>query len=112
MKKNHLFFAGALLLTALLFTRCLKEEALYEEQQNSSDSLFTGSIDSLDCRDTINTGSLTVLNAAQNVSITIRYYGGNGEAFKGDSVYSTGVEGLTAILDADTFAIGGYFGAY
>ncbi len=66
----------------------------------------TGIISSLDCTGATNTGSLVAGMAASGVSSSISYTGGNGGAHNGQTVSSTGVSGLTAILGSGSFANG------
>jgi len=65
-----------------------------------------GTISSLDCISASVNGALTAYSAASGVSVTITYTGGNGLAYNGQTVSSTGVTGLTASLPAGTFAVG------
>ncbi len=66
-----------------------------------------GTIASINCSaGGSNTGTLTVLQSASGVSSIISYTGGGGGTHNGQTVTSTGVTGLTAILAAGTFAIG------
>jgi hypothetical protein len=73
---------------------------------SSDDSSATGSIISLNCTETTNTGTLTQGTAASGVSISVPYTGGNGGPHNGQTVTSTGVTGLTAELVAGNFATG------
>jgi formylglycine-generating enzyme required for sulfatase activity len=63
-------------------------------------------ISSLDCNSASNTGSLSVGAAASGVSSSMPYTGGNGGAYSGQTISSTGVSGLTASLVAGNFAMG------
>jgi uncharacterized protein (TIGR02145 family) len=65
-----------------------------------------GSISSLNCSSVTNTGTLTSGTAASGVSSSVPYSGGNGGAFTGQTVNSTGVTGLTATLASGTFVNG------
>jgi uncharacterized protein (TIGR02145 family) len=65
-----------------------------------------GSINSIDCGSANNNGTLTSGIAASGLSSIVPYTGGNGGAHNGQTVASTGVTGLTAILSAGTFANG------
>lgn len=65
-----------------------------------------GSITSLDCNNATTNGTLTFWTAANGVSSTVPYTGGNGVAHNGQTVTSTGVAGLTATLPAGNFATG------
>ncbi len=69
-------------------------------------NLPIGTITVLSCVTATNTGTLTSGTAANGVSSSISYTGGNGGTHNGQSVTSTGVTGLTATLAAGTFAIG------
>jgi uncharacterized protein (TIGR02145 family) len=75
--------------------RCLKEAAL-----------VPGSITMLNCIASTPTGTLTQGVEASGVSSTVPYSGGNGGAHTGQTVASTGVNGLTATLSAGSFANG------
>ena len=65
-----------------------------------------GSINTLDCGNATNTGTLTAGTAANGVSSTLAYTGGNGGTHSGQTVNSTGVTGLTATLAAGSMANG------
>lgn len=65
-----------------------------------------GSINALNCASAVNNGILTFGDTANGVSSIIPYTGGNGGTHNGQIVTSTGVNGLTATLVADTFANG------
>jgi len=65
-----------------------------------------GTITSLNCGSSNNSGTLISGNAASGVSSNIPYTGGNGGLYNGQTVSSTGVTGLTATLNAGTFANG------
>ena len=65
-----------------------------------------GSINTLDCGNATNNGTLTAGTAANGVSSTLAYTGGNGGTHSGQTVNSTGVTGLTATLAAGSVANG------
>ncbi len=65
-----------------------------------------GTITSIDCSGATNNGTLYRGIAASGVSSTISYTGGNGGAYNGQTLSSTGVTGLTATLAAGNFASG------
>jgi uncharacterized protein (TIGR02145 family) len=67
---------------------------------------ITGRVGSVDCEAATHTGTLTAGVAASDVSTDISYTGGNGSFYKGQTVSSTGVTGLTATLAAGTLASG------
>jgi hypothetical protein len=67
---------------------------------------ITGRVGSVYCEAATQTGTLTAGFAANNVSTDISYTGGNGSFYKGQTVTSTGVTGLTATLAAGTFVSG------
>ncbi len=69
-------------------------------------SLPLGTITALDCGSATNNGTLTEGEPASGVSSEISYTGGNGGTHNGQTVNSTGVTGLTATLNAGTFANG------
>jgi uncharacterized protein (TIGR02145 family) len=76
--------------------RCIKDAG----------SQTTGSINTLDCGNANIIGTLEEGTAASGVSIDIDYTGGNGGAYSGQSISSTGVTGLTAQLSGGNFANG------
>jgi uncharacterized protein (TIGR02145 family) len=76
--------------------RCIKDAG----------SQTTGSINTLDCGNANIIGTLEEGTAASGVSIDINYTGGNGGAYSGQSISSTGVTGLTAQLSGGNFANG------
>ena len=63
-------------------------------------------ITSLDCAGAIKNGVLVRAIEATGVSSVIGYGGGDGSAYSGQTIPSTGVTGLTATLAAGNFAIG------
>ena len=65
-----------------------------------------GSITAFNCGNATNIGNLTAGIAANGVSSSIPYTGGNGGTHNGQTVTSTGVTGLTATLSAGSFANG------
>jgi hypothetical protein len=65
-----------------------------------------GFINSIDCGNATNNGTLTSGTAASGVSSLVPYTGGNGGTHNGQTVNSTGVTGLTATLAAGSFANG------
>jgi uncharacterized protein (TIGR02145 family) len=65
-----------------------------------------GTIASLDCSGAIHNGLLTSGVAAVNVNSVLSYTGGNGGSFNGQTVNSTGVTGLSALLTAGNFSNG------
>jgi uncharacterized protein (TIGR02145 family) len=66
--------------------------------------VVAGSINQLNCGSPTNTGTLTQGVSAAGVSSSVSYSGGNGGNHSGQSVGSTGVGGLTAILAAGAFS--------
>lgn len=108
MKIKNIYVAGALVFIALLFSQCLKEDDLLDENYNEvavpSD---IGKIQTLECISAKQNGILLSRRlAAVDVSTEIEYTGGNGGVYPGDTVYSTGVTGLTAISQAGRFSEG------
>jgi len=69
-------------------------------------NLAAAVVSSLDCGGITHTGNLTSGVAADGVSSTVSYAGGNGEAYSGQAVSSTGVTGLTATLAPGTLNTG------
>ena len=65
-----------------------------------------GTLSALNCASSTLTGNLYTGQTASSVSVSIPYIGGNGGAYLGQTVGSTGVTGLTATLSAGTFASG------
>jgi hypothetical protein len=66
----------------------------------------TGVIATLDCGNTVVTGTLSPGQAASGVSASVPYTGGNEGVHTGQTVASTGVTGFTATLSAGRFANG------
>jgi uncharacterized protein (TIGR02145 family) len=66
----------------------------------------TGSITTLNCGGSTNSGTLQSGFSASGVSSSVPYTGGNGGSHNGQSVSSTGVIGLTATLAPGNFANG------
>jgi uncharacterized protein (TIGR02145 family) len=64
---------------------------------------FVGSISTLNCGSSIHTNTLTSGIAANNVSISVPYTGGNGGSYAAQSISSTGVVGLTATVSVGNF---------
>jgi uncharacterized protein (TIGR02145 family) len=73
---------------------------------NRSIVLPLGVLGTLDCANATNNGTLNATTTATGVTSVISYTGGNGGAHNGQVVASTGVTGLTATLQAGTFANG------
>lgn len=65
-----------------------------------------GTITLLDCASAVNSGILAQGTAANGVTSMIPYTGGNGGAYGGQTVNSTGVTGLTATLLPGNFVTG------
>jgi uncharacterized protein (TIGR02145 family) len=65
-----------------------------------------GAIGALNCGSAVLSGTLIAGKTASGVSISVPYTEGNGGAYPGQSVNSTGVTGLTATLAAGSFAGG------
>ena len=65
-----------------------------------------GTLTTIDCAGATTTGTLTSGTAANGVSTTISYTGGNAGTHSAQNVASTGVTGLTASLAAGTLANG------
>ena len=65
-----------------------------------------GIVTSLNCGTATNSGTLTAVISANNVSSSVPYSGGNGGIYVSQSINSTGVTGLTATLNAGTLANG------
>jgi hypothetical protein len=65
-----------------------------------------GVIGALNCGSATNNGTLTEGEPTSGVSSEISYTGGNGGTYNGQTVNSTGITGLTATLNAGTFANG------
>lgn len=67
---------------------------------------LAGTIGNLNCTDAVNTGALSAGVAANGVSASISYTGGDGGFYSAQTIASIGVTGLTANLSAGNFAIG------
>ena len=67
---------------------------------------FIGSVGTLNCNGATLAGNVIRGVAANGVSVSVPYTGGNGGAYSGQTVSSTGVTGLTATLAAGTFSTG------
>jgi len=65
-----------------------------------------GTISALNCSSATNNGTLTATTTASSVTSVIAYTGGNGGPYNGQIVSSTGVNGLTATLQAGSFSKG------
>lgn len=65
-----------------------------------------GTIASFDCSSSSTTGTLISGSPASGVSSSIPYTGGNGGAYSGGTVPSTGVTGLTASISSGNFSNG------
>jgi uncharacterized protein (TIGR02145 family) len=65
-----------------------------------------GTISALNCSSAINNGTLTATKVANNATSVVTYTGGNAGPYSGQVVTSTGVNGLTATLQAGNFANG------
>jgi uncharacterized protein (TIGR02145 family) len=63
-------------------------------------------VQTLDCSNAVVTGTLNVGVSASGVSADVPYTGGNGAVYDAQSVASTGVTGLTAVLSAGSLASG------
>ena len=71
------------------------------------DGAPVGIVSSLDLSSVVSNGTLVSgVSASDDVSSVISYTGGNGGTYDGQSVESTGITGLTATLDAGSFADG------
>ena len=84
---------------AALSVRCLKDES-------SNGTIHNGTIQNIDCGTATNNGTLLATKQTGGVTSIISYTGGNGGTHNGQVVTSTGVYGLTATLQAGTFANG------
>lgn len=71
-----------------------------------------GTVDSLGCGAAIQQGLLTAGIAASGAGFVMPYDGGNGGVYHAQSVPSAGINGLTATLSADTFALGSGYLTY
>lgn len=69
-------------------------------------AIVAGIVTTLDCAGAINNGTLTSGTLANGVSSVLSYTGGNQGSYSAQSVSSTGVTGLTAVLAAGNFASG------
>lgn len=67
---------------------------------------LTGSITDLNCGGASSTGVLNVNQAASGIGGSIPYAGGNGGIHQGQSINSTGINGLTLTINSGSFAVG------
>lgn len=67
---------------------------------------LTGSITDLNCGGASSTGVLNVNQTASGVGGSIPYAGGNGGIHLGQSINSTGINGLTLTINSGSFAVG------
>lgn len=74
--------------------------------QTCPDAIPTGAVTGINCNGATNNGILVSGTAASGVNSVISYTGGNGAAYNGQVLASTGVTGLTATLAAGNFASG------
>lgn len=82
------------------------DEALKYIKVKALSPPVAGSITELNCDLATNNGILISGNAASDVNSVLPYIGGNGGTYSEQTVSSTGVNGLTATLEAGTFANG------
>ncbi len=80
-----------------------KNDSWYELTGTISPS---GTIVVLDCAGATLQGTLTQGITASGVTVSVPYTGGNGQYHTGQTVNSTGVTGLTALLDPGVFETG------
>ena len=66
----------------------------------------SGTISALNCTSATNSGTLTEGTVVSGVNSSVPYTGGNGGAYTGQTVNSTGVNGLTATLVSGSFING------
>jgi uncharacterized protein (TIGR02145 family) len=69
-------------------------------------STEVGSIDSLDCEGKVQLNYLAEDSPAENVQISLPYFGGNGGVYQNQSILSGTVNGLTAELNSGNFDFG------
>jgi uncharacterized protein (TIGR02145 family) len=69
-------------------------------------SAIPASIGALNCGSSIQTGTLISGTAANGVSVSVPYTGGNAGSYAAQTIVSTGVTGLTATLNAGVLAYG------
>ncbi len=69
-------------------------------------SAIPASIGTLNCGSSIQTGTLISGTAANGVSVSVPYTGGNMGSYTAQTIASTGVSGLTATLNAGALAYG------
>ncbi len=72
----------------------------------TNDGQCPGIITALNCSNASNSGTLVAGTVAIGVISSVPYTGGNGGIYNDQTVSSTGVNGLTATLEAGTFADG------
>ena len=74
--------------------------------QTCPDAIPIGAVTGINCNGATNNGILVSGTTASGVNSVISYTGGNGAAYSGQVLASTGVTGLTATLAAGNFASG------
>jgi uncharacterized protein (TIGR02145 family) len=90
-----------ILLLTSLFVSCKKE--VNTEVKNNT---ISTKIESIDCINYYVSGVVKKGLETKNVLLTVNYKGGNGQNFKEQSISSTGVKGLIAVLESGKLNIG------
>ncbi|MFN4952067.1 MAG: LamG-like jellyroll fold domain-containing protein, partial [Flavobacteriales bacterium] len=80
--------------------------ALSQQEITALYTSTAGTVASLNCNSFTQNGNLYSGQAANNVSLSVPYTGGNAGFYAGQNVSSTGVTGLTATLTSGTLANG------
>lgn len=78
----------------------------YGNELSFATTAGAGSITALNCNSATNNGTLTAGALASEVSSIVPYTVGNGGSYNSQTVNSTGITGLTAILSSGSFANG------
>ena len=89
-------------------TECLEINLSSGAPASWSSIICLGRISGINCTGATLSGNLFSGQSASSVSVSIPYTGGNGGAYSGQTVSSTGVTGLIATLAAGNFGSGAY----
>lgn len=73
---------------------------------NLAATVVTTSVTALNCSSATASGIIRTGQSSSGITVSVPYTGGNGGAFNGQTLTSTGVTGLTATLSAGNLAVG------
>ena len=82
------------------------DRALTNQEISQLYNASPGTVNALNCSSYVLNGALLSGQAASNVTLNLTYSGGNGGFYGGQSIFSTGVTGLTATIPSGTLANG------